>query len=170
MSFTQLTHMIPTSLQTTALMSSPAPPSEPATPCLVSAARGTFWSRHQTIINFWLDVSLLILFVVQGWMFAVLHVVFPRGAGSDWKIWGATPLDWSESLFGVFCVFSIAIVLHVMLHWNWICAVITTRLLGRKASKDDGSQTLIGVGVLVALGHLLAAGILAAKVGLVAPG
>jgi hypothetical protein len=135
-----------------------------------SGSRGAFWSRHSTIVNFWLDVVLLVLFLAQAWMFAVLHIVFPRGAGSDWKVWNATPLDWSESLFATFCVFAVGIVLHVMLHWAWICGVVATRVLGRKAGKDDGSHTLVGVGVIVVLVHLLAVGILLAKIGLVEPG
>jgi hypothetical protein len=133
------------------------------------AQRGSFWSRHSTIVNFWLDVVLLILFLAQAGMFAVLHVVFPRGAGSDWTVWNASPLDWSETLFATFCVFSVGIVLHVMLHWTWICGVIATRLLGRKPGKDDGSHTLLGVGVIVVLVHLLAGGILLAKLALVGP-
>lgn len=140
----------------------------PVAPSTV-VARGAFWSRHSTIINFWLDVVLLVLFMLQAWMFAVLHVVFPRGAGAEWKLWGATPLDWSEALFTTFCVFAIGIVVHVMLHWTWICGVFATRLLGRKAGKDDGSHTLIGVGLIVLLLHLLGAGILAAKVALIVP-
>lgn len=132
-----------------------------------SSHNGTVWSRYNTMINFWLDVVLLILFMIQAWMFAVLHVVFPRGAGSDWTIWGATPLDWSESLFMTFCLFSAAIVLHVMFHWAWICGVVATRLLRRKAGKDDGTHTLIGVGLLVFLVHVLIVGILVTRVGLV---
>ena len=131
--------------------------------------RGTFWDRHITIINFWLDVILLILFMLQAWMFTVLRVVFPRGAGSDWKVWGMTPLDWSENLFAIFCIFALGIVLHVMFHWEWIFGVVATKFLGRKAGKDDGSHTLVGVGMIVVLIHLLAAGVLAAKVGLVSP-
>ncbi len=132
--------------------------------------RGSWWSRHSTIVNFWLDLILLVLFMIQAWLFAVIHVVFPRGAGSEWKIWGATPLDWAEALFAVYCVFGLAVVVHVMFHWSWICGVISTKLLQRKARKDDGSQTLIGVGVIVVLAHLLIAGILIAKVGLRPPG
>jgi len=131
------------------------------------APRGTFWSRHSTIVNFWLDVVLLVLFMIQAWMLAVLHVVFPRGAGAEWRIWGMTPLDWSEALFTTYCIFAVGIVVHVMFHWPWICGVVATRLFGRKAGKDDGSHTLIGVGVIVVLVHLLVIGILAAKVGLV---
>ena len=149
------------------------PPEPPAASSSDSAAerpqRGSWWSRHSTIINFWLDVVLLVLFMIQAWLFAVVHVVFPRGAGSDWTIWGATPLDWSEALFAVYCVFGLAILLHVMFHWSWICGVIATRILKRKARKDDGTQTLIGVGVIVVLVHLLFAGILMTKVGLTPP-
>jgi hypothetical protein len=134
-----------------------------------SAPKGTFWSRHNVIINFWLDVLLLVLFMVQAWMFAVLHAVFPRGAGPDWKIWGGTPLDWSESLFVTFCIFSVAIVVHVMFHWSWVCAVVATRIFGRKPGKDDGSHTLIGVGLIVLLVHLLAVGILVARVAMKGP-
>lgn len=135
----------------------------------INGEKRSFWSRHSTIINFWLDALLLVLFLIQGWMFAVLHVVFPRGAGPDWKIWGATPLDWSEALFVTYCVFSVGIVLHVMLHWAWICGVVATRFFGRKPGKDDGSYTLIGVGVLVLLVHMLFLGILATRVALIAP-
>jgi hypothetical protein len=150
-------------------LSSPQSSEEARLQTSVISRPGTLWRRHGTIINFWLDVTLLILFLIQAWMFALLHVVFPRGAGPDWKLWSATPLDWSEALFATYCVFSAAIMLHVMLHWPWICGVIATRLLGRKAGKDDGSHTLIGVGLLVLMVHLLAAGILAAKMSLVAP-
>lgn len=135
----------------------------------IVADRNTFWNRHSTMFNFWLDALLLILFVIQGWIFAVLHVVFPRGAGSEWKIWGATPLDWSEALFITYCVFSVAIVLHVMFHWAWVCGVVATRFFGKKPGKDDGSHTLIGVGVLVFLVHVILIGVLIAKVSLVSP-
>ncbi|OYW11522.1 MAG: hypothetical protein B7Z55_19200 [Planctomycetales bacterium 12-60-4] len=83
-----------------------------------------------------------------------------------WTIWGATADDWRDSLFSVFCVFSLGVVIHVMLHWDWICATVATRILGRKAERDDGSQTLIGVGVLVIVIHLIIAGVLAARVSL----
>ncbi|MFO0916829.1 MAG: hypothetical protein U0872_00740 [Planctomycetaceae bacterium] len=150
-------------------MSMETPSENKTVPVVSPPKRGSWWSRHITIINFWLDVALLALFLVQCGIFAVLHAVFPRGAGGDWTVWGASPLDWSEMLFRVFCVFSAGIVLHLMLHWDWICGVVATRLLHRKAGKDDGSYTLIGVGILVLLVHLLAGGILAARMALVGP-
>lgn len=144
-------------------------PPEPGKPRPPTSPARNFWGRYSTIINFWLDTLLAIIFLVQAWMLAVLHVVFPRGAGNDWKIWGATPLDWSEALFTLYCVFSVGVIVHVMFHWAWICGVVATRLLGRKAGRDDGTHTLIGVGVIVFLIHLLMGGILVARMALVAP-
>lgn len=131
-------------------------------------ARGTFWSRHKTLVNFWLDSLLLFLFLVQSWLLTVVTLVFPRGRSSG-MIWGANVGDWLDALFLASCIFAVGIVLHVMLHWSWICGTISTKLLGRKAGKDDGTQTLIGVGFLIFLLHLFGAAVLAAKVGLVRP-
>jgi len=148
------------------LMQQPAQPRSEAPETGSARPRGSFWSRHSTLINFWLDALLLILFMVQAWIIAVLYAVFPRGAGKEWTIWGANAADWFDALFVTFCVFSAAIVVHVMFHWGWVCGVVSTRILRRKAGKDDGSQTLIGVGLIVVLIHVLMAGILAARVGL----
>lgn len=128
--------------------------------------RGSWWSRHSTLINFWLDAALLVLFVVQGWLFAVVQFVFPRGVDQRWTIWGGTYWDWADALFAAFAAFALGVAVHVMLHWQWICAVIATKLLKRRAEKDDGRQTLLGVGLIVVLVHLIAAGVLAARVGL----
>ncbi len=128
----------------------------------------TFWSRHKTVINFWLDAVLLVLFVVLAGMLAVLALVFPPGVLQA-TIWGSTAADWLNGMFLVFCTFSLGIVLHVMLHWGWICGTVATKLFGRKAGKDDGSQTLIGVGFLILVLHLLGAFVLVARVALVNP-
>jgi hypothetical protein len=49
-------------------------------------------------------------------------------------------------------ILGLAILLHVMLHWSWVCAVTVTKVLrrGRTTAKlDDGQQTLWGVGLLI---------------------
>lgn len=118
------------------------------------------------MINFWLDVGLAGLFLVLSWLIIVVHFVFPRSEVHAWTIWGATEADFRDYQFGVFCVFSLGIVVHVMFHWDWICATVATRLLKRKAGKDDGTLTLIGVGILVVLIHLVIGGVLAARLSL----
>lgn len=137
-------------------------------PAVSSPSRGSFWSRHKTLVNFWLDATLMVLFLAQSWLLTVLTLVFPR-SGVGWTIWGGNAGDWLDALFFTSCVFAVGVVLHVMLHWSWVCGTISTKLLGRKAAKDDGTQTLIGVGFLMLLLHILGIAVLAAKVGLVRP-
>lgn len=121
----------------------------------------------KTIVNFWLDATLLATFLVFCWISAVLQFVFPVGAAPDaHQIWGANAGNWQSAQFFVLCVLSGGILLHVMLHWSWIMGVIETRFWGRKGGRDNGSHTLIGVGLLLAILHLLAFGCLAARMSL----
>ncbi|MFO1094369.1 MAG: DUF4405 domain-containing protein [Planctomycetaceae bacterium] len=134
-----------------------------------NAASGRRVAISRTVVNFWLDATLLVTFLVLCWISAILQFVFPAGAAPDaFQVWGATAPDWQNRQFWVLCVFAIGILLHVMLHWSWIMGVITTRFLGRKATRDNGAQTLIGVGLLLAILHLLALGFLAARISLTA--
>ena len=123
----------------------------------------SFWTRHKTIINFWLDAALLVLFLVIAWELSILRLAFPKGSGKHWRLLGHTAGDWQDLAFNTFCVFAAGIVVHVMLHWPWIVGTVQTKLLHGKATRDDGSHTMIGVGLLFVLIHILAAGILWAR-------
>jgi hypothetical protein len=50
-----------------------------------------------------------------------------------------------------------------MLHWTWVCAVIWTRLFGRRLDPQDSTQTLYGVAALIFILFLLGGLILAAQ-------
>lgn len=142
----------------------PAAQSEP--PAERPATRRSGVSR--TIVNFWLDATLMAAFVALCWISAVLQFVFPAGVDADaYRIWGGSPLDWRNAQFVVLCILALGIILHVMLHWSWVMGVITTRMLGRRPSRDNGTHTLIGVGLLLVILHLLALGCLAAWMSLV---
>jgi hypothetical protein len=129
----------------------------PTPPCK-STSR---WSK--TVVNFWLDCLLLVMFLLLVWVSAVLWFLFPVGpAEQEWLLWGGDVEFWRGFQFGVLCAFAMGVVLHVMLHWSWICGVVARNLLGRPPSRDAGTQTLIGVGVLLGILHLIAAALLAA--------
>ena len=152
-------------------MTEPDPPLPTLTPDEASPARDRTPERQRsrkpktskTIVNFWLDCLLLVLFLMLVWVSAVLRFLFPAGPTEvEWSLWGAGAESWRGVQFGVLVLFSLGIVLHVMLHWSWVCGVVTKHLLGRPPTRDNGSQTLIGVGVLLGILHLLAAGLLVA--------
>lgn len=117
----------------------------------------------KTVVNFWLDCTLAVTFVLLCWVSAVLQFLFPAGVDTaEWALWGGTASDWRNIQFGVLCTLGLGIVLHVMLHWSWVCGVVATKLLGRKAARDDASHTLWGVATLLVVLHLLAGGVIAA--------
>lgn len=116
--------------------------------------------------NFLVDSLLLLLFLSQLWLTALLHAIFPRAADPQRAVlWGWTRDGWSRALAVVTALLALTVLLHVILHWTWVVNFIVTRahkLRGVKGPMPpDGVRTLYGVSFLVAilvvLGALLAA-------------
>lgn len=101
-------------------------------------------------MNFWLDVFLLVNFVAVGIASTIIQFVFPPGTkAAGWFLWSLSYNQWITVQFALLAVFSVAVVVHVMLHWTWICAVITRQLVRQSELPDDGIRTLFGVGLLI---------------------
>lgn len=113
----------------------------------------------RTRINFWLDAWLLVNFLAMVWITFVLRFLFPRGTlASGWSLWGHGFDDWSNAQFVIMAVFMLSILIHLMLHWTWVCGVITSRMHrpdGKPVRWDDGVRTLVGVGLIVILLNFL---------------
>lgn len=129
----------------------------------------------RTLINFWLDLLLLVLFLTTLWTTFVIRFIFPPGTlAAGWTLWGATYDQWLEFQFGALCLFAMAVLLHIMLHWTWVCGVIAGRFFrqasGKKRLWDDGQRTLIGVGFLIVLLNILGLGFAAAMLMVRVPG
>lgn len=148
-----------------------APPDD--APCLAEegpASRGKSAGMTRSVLNFWLDSFLLVTFVLLGWVAAVLEFVFPARADlTGWTLWGADVVFWRDVQFGVLCVLAAGIALHVMLHWSWVCGVINRQVCRRTVIRQDGTDTLIGVGLIAVILHVLAIGVLVARWALHAP-
>jgi hypothetical protein len=105
----------------------------------------------RTLINFCLDATLLAITLGVIWTTCVLRFVFPPASrAGGWTLWRVDYDGWSNVQAGLLGVIALAILVHIMLHWNWVCSVIATRLLRRGGKVDDGIQTLYGVGTLIA--------------------
>lgn len=93
----------------------------------------------RTLLNFWLDTTLLALFLAWFWLGFVVRFVFPPGTLAEgWLLWGLTFDQWFEFEFWAACLFALAVLLHIMLHWTWVCGVITSRLIRR----HDGAASM----------------------------
>jgi hypothetical protein len=105
------------------------------------------------LVNFWLDVALLVIFVGMVWVSVLLRFVFPPGPlATGWKLWGYSFDDWAGVQFGLLATLTLGILVHVMLHWSWVCGIIATRIVRSKQARlDEGLQTIYGVALLIFL-------------------
>lgn len=105
----------------------------------------------RTTINFILDSSLLLAFAGLVWSTTIVRFVFPPAYESrGWQLWGLGLNDWINIQFGMVSLLALGVLIHVMLHWNWVCGVVTSRFSrGKKGKLDDGVQTIYGVGLLI---------------------
>jgi hypothetical protein len=116
--------------------------------CFEDGRRGI----SRSVVNFWLDSLLLALFVLQGITAVIVQFVFPPAAASrGWTLWGFTFGGWLSVQFGLLAVLAFGIVVHLMLHWSWVCGVAARQLARRPQVPDSGLQTIYGVGLLIAV-------------------
>jgi hypothetical protein len=149
----------------------PSPPIENA-PCteeqllqLQSQRRGRW---NWAVINFLLDAVLGCVLVLLLWVALIVQYVFPPGIdAAGCLLWGRDVIWWQNLQFGLLCLFSGLVVVHVMLHWTWICGVLNRQLLGRTVIPLNGTETLVGVILLAAILHLLGIGVVLARWALV---
>ncbi len=116
-----------------------------------------------SVINFWIDALLLVILTLLGWVSATLQVVFRTpSASAGWSLWGLGYDQWRDLQFGLLCFFALGVLVHIMMHWNWVCSVIATQIVRSRSRPDEGMQTIYGVIVLIMLLHLIAVGVGAA--------
>lgn len=114
-------------------------------------------------VNFWLDACLLVLFVALGATAVIVQFIFPPGvAAKGWLLWGMSYGQWCSIQFGLLSLLGLGVLVHVMLHWTWVCSVISKRLMHQKELPDDGIRTVYGVGLLIGILLTSAAVIVAA--------
>jgi len=118
----------------------------------------------RTIVNLLLDTVLLVAFVLLVWCSVVVRFVFPPGpSATGWKLWGYDFDQWAGLQFSLVGALFVGIVVHVMLHWSWVCGVLASRLSSdRKGRVDEGLQTIYGVGLLIAVLATIGVGVGAA--------
>ncbi|MFN9719821.1 MAG: DUF4405 domain-containing protein [Planctomycetota bacterium] len=106
----------------------------------------------KTLVNFWLDAMLMVAFVALSVVSVIVQFVFPPGVNArGWLLWGMSLNHWSGIQFGILAFLGFGIVVHVMLHWAWVCSVVARKLLKRNTIPDAGLQTVYGVALLIGL-------------------
>ena len=137
----------------------------PTTQTVCSVPLQVFPSRHaaseadtvrgfpglsRPVVNFWLDALLLLLFLLQALTAVIVQFVFPpASAAQGWTLWGLSLVDFCSLQFAFTALLGLGILIHLMLHWSWVCAVVARRLFKKSQVPDSGLQTIYGVGLLI---------------------
>ncbi|HKQ49966.1 MAG TPA: DUF4405 domain-containing protein [Phycisphaerae bacterium] len=110
-------------------------------------------------INFLLDGTLLVAFLSLLWISVLLRAIFPEGTlAAGWSLWGLGYDAWCKIQFAALLAFALCVLLHLILHWSWVCGFITgrlTRILGRRISTNESTRTAYGVTTLIAILSIL---------------
>lgn len=145
--------------------SSPDPQSPPR------AQKASGWSKATWY--FIVDVLLLLPFLSLVWTSAVVKFVFPAGTkAAGYALWGMSYDRWCDIQFASLAVFCVIVLIHVLLHWAWICNYLASRLSRRKGTRvtiDEGLKTVYGVGFLIVLLTAIGLALAVAAVMLTAP-
>lgn len=105
-------------------------------------------------VNVLWDGVLVVLLLALMWSAAVLHFVFPpASAAAGWTLWGGDYDTWRRVHGAALAVFCLGILLHLILHWGWLCRYLGGKIgrrRGRPVATDEATVTLYGVTVLIA--------------------
>jgi hypothetical protein len=104
----------------------------------------------RTLVNFWLDAALLLAGLFTLWITVLLQIVFPTATtAAGWELWGLSFDQWRDAQFYAVCGCALLVLEHLVLHWSWVCGVLTTQILHVKNRRDEGGQVIYGVGALI---------------------
>jgi hypothetical protein len=124
-------------------------------------------------LNFLLDALLLLLFVALLAISTLLHAVFPPATQSDgWSLWSLNYDTWRLLQFACLILFALAVLVHLILHWVWICNFVTSRVArrrGRTMTMHQSARTLCGVTFLITVLTFVAGVIMAAQLAVRSP-
>jgi hypothetical protein len=117
----------------------------------------------RTLLNFWIDAGLLLSIVLVGWTTAMMQVVFPAPTtAAGWALWNLSYDQWRDVQSICLGVGALLALEHLVLHWNWVCSVLATQVLGLKSRPDEGLQAVYGVGTLIVILTIMLGGIIVA--------
>lgn len=111
---------------------------------------------RKNTINFWLDLTSLVLLLALAVTGLLMAFILPPGSGGS-TLWGLGRHGWGDVHFWVAGALLVLIVFHLALHWSWV--VCTLRRLnpwrGTERVQRKRNDSALGVLALV----LLAAGL-----------
>ncbi len=103
----------------------------------------------KTIINLFLDLSAGFLFLAMILTGFIIRFPLPPGTNKSRMLWGLARHEYGVIHYWFSLGLLVVLVLHLLLHWQWLTAVIGKRIFGittsRKASIRAGLLTIFTI-------------------------
>ena len=108
----------------------------------------------RSTVNFVVDVLTLLVVLMMIYTGLLLKWVLPPGSGHTKVLWGYARHDWGQVHFWIAVALGGLLLVHLFLHWTWICAMVAKAVRHGKADTAKmGAKTqyLYGLGILAAV-------------------
>jgi heme/copper-type cytochrome/quinol oxidase subunit 2 len=117
-------------------------------------------AAHTQTLNFITDLITLLAMVALAGTGLLLRFVLPPGSrgGHGLQLWNLTRHDWGDVHFWLSIVLGTLVVVHVALHWTWVCSLVARRVRsdGRRGGQGAPKRRMLsGVAAVVAVTALL---------------
>ncbi len=112
------------------------------------------------IVNFVTDVVTLLVVLAMAATGLLLKFVLPPGSrgGQGLQLWGLTRHDWCDVHFWLSVALGALFIVHVALHWTWVCTIVARWFRINVASPGPASlqrRSAYGVGFLLAVSAVI---------------
>lgn len=89
------------------------------------------WMKRNTL-NYLVDAATALAVIGLVATGLIIRLVLPPGSGERRTLWGLGRHDWGDVHYWIVIAGGVLLMVHLALHWQWICTV-TLGLLGRRA-------------------------------------
>jgi hypothetical protein len=81
--------------------------------------------KTPTLVNFWLDLLLLLVMTGLAATGGLIHFLFPPGMGCSRLLFGLGRHDFGQIHFYLAAIAVLLLTMHVLMHCRWICSVVS---------------------------------------------
>ena len=110
-------------------------------------------------LNYLIDLLSLLLFCGLVWTGSLIYFILPPGSrsGGGLTLWGLDRHQFGDIHSGLAVALAIALIIHIALHWRWICQITLTfiRPAGTDLSRRASRIAAVVIAALIVLTLLL---------------
>ncbi len=114
-------------------------------------------TKPRTLTNLWIDLASLVVMLGLAATGGLIYFVLPAGSGRFRELLGWNRHDIGQVHFYLAVATMALLVLHLLLHWRWVCGVVA-KALGR-GFPSQRTRTVWGVGLLLGITLILVGGL-----------